>query len=66
MRRQTSQNLPSNFWLFASALILGQAPRRSGFSGAKAYLLYVEVLKKRTNNVGRTFCDAIIIGIGQG
>ncbi|MEA3545046.1 MAG: hypothetical protein U9R69_07495, partial [Thermodesulfobacteriota bacterium] len=24
MRLQTSQNLPSNFWIFASALILGQ------------------------------------------
>jgi len=22
-------------------------------------MLYVEVLKKRTNNVGRTFCDAV-------
>jgi len=33
--------------------------RRSGFSGAKAYLVYVEVLKKRYNNVGRNFCDAI-------
>jgi len=34
--------------------------RRSGFSGTKAYMLYVEILKKRYNNVGRTFCDAII------
>ena len=35
--------------------------RRSGFSGAKAYMLYVEVLKKHCNNVGRTFCDAIMV-----
>jgi hypothetical protein len=25
----------------------------------KAYIWYVEVLKKRHNAVGRTFCDAI-------
>jgi putative protease len=35
-------------------------PTRLGvFSGAKAYIQYVEVLKKRRNAVGRTFCDAI-------
>jgi hypothetical protein len=34
--------------------------RPGGFSGAKAYIRYVEVLKKRRNAVGRTFCDAII------
>jgi hypothetical protein len=35
-------------------------PTRLGvFSGAKAYIVYVEVLKKRRNAVGRTFCDAI-------
>jgi putative protease len=35
-------------------------PTRLGvFSGAKAYIRYVEVLKKRHNAVGRTFCDAI-------
>ena len=33
--------------------------RPGGFSGAKAYIWYVEVLKKRRNAVGRTFCDAI-------
>jgi hypothetical protein len=33
--------------------------RLGGFSGAKAYTRYVEVLKKRRNAVGRTFCDAI-------
>ncbi|MCD6527289.1 MAG: hypothetical protein J7K75_09895, partial [Desulfuromonas sp.] len=33
--------------------------RRSGFSRVKAYMLYVEVLKKRCNAGGRTFCDAI-------
>jgi hypothetical protein len=35
--------------------------RLGGFSGAKAYIRYVEVLKKRRNAVGRTFCDAINI-----
>jgi hypothetical protein len=30
-----------------------------GFSGTKAYNLYVEILKKRSNAVGRTFCDAM-------
>jgi len=35
-------------------------PTRLGvFSGAKAYIGYVEVLKKRHNAVGRTYCDAI-------
>jgi hypothetical protein len=34
--------------------------RLGGFSGAKAYIRYVEVLKKHRNAVqGRTFCDAI-------
>jgi hypothetical protein len=36
--------------------------RLGGFSGVKAYIRYVEVLKKRRNAVGRTFCDAIKIG----
>jgi hypothetical protein len=36
--------------------------RLGGFSGAKAYIRYVEVLKKRRNAVGRTFCDAISVG----
>jgi hypothetical protein len=30
-----------------------------GFSGAKAYIRYVEILKKRPNAVGRNFCDAM-------
>jgi hypothetical protein len=34
--------------------------RLGGFSGAKAYIRYVEVLKNHRNAVGRTFCDAII------
>jgi putative protease len=39
-------------------------PTRLGvFSGAKAYIWYVEVLKKRRNAVGRTFCDAITLEI---
>ena len=29
------------------------------FPGVKAYIWYVEVLKKRHNAVGWTFCDAI-------
>jgi putative protease len=33
--------------------------RLGGFSGAKAYIKYVEILKKRRNAVGRTFCDAM-------
>ena len=33
--------------------------RPGGFSGSKAYIVSVEVLKKRRNAVGRTFCDAI-------
>jgi hypothetical protein len=33
--------------------------RPGGFSGAKAYIRYVEVLKKSCNAVGRTFCAAI-------
>jgi hypothetical protein len=32
--------------------------RLGGFSGTKAYIRYVEILKKRRNAVGRTFCDA--------
>jgi hypothetical protein len=34
--------------------------RRNSFSGVKAYIGYVEVLKKRCNAVGLTFCDAIL------
>jgi putative protease len=33
--------------------------RLGGFSGVKTYISYVEVLKKRRNAGGRTFCDAI-------
>jgi hypothetical protein len=33
--------------------------RLGGFSRAKAYIRYVEVLKKRRNAVGRNFCDAM-------
>jgi len=33
--------------------------RVGGFSGVKAYIEYVKVLKKYRNAVGRTFCDAI-------
>jgi len=33
--------------------------RLGGFSGAKAYMSYVKVLKNRRNAVGWTFCDAI-------
>jgi len=33
--------------------------RRSGFSRAKAYMVYVEISKKRYNTGVRTFCDAI-------
>jgi putative protease len=33
--------------------------RLGGFSGAKAYIRNVEVLKKRRNAVRRIFCDVI-------
>jgi len=47
---------------FAVSLwIVRQVAKRSGFSGVKAYMLYVEILKKRYNNVGRRSCDAIIL-----
>jgi hypothetical protein len=39
--------------------------RLSGFLGAKAYMLYVEVLKSHCNAVGRTFCDAIKFDISS-
>ena len=56
----------------ASSLIVRQAastmakqkfrpPRRSGFSGTKAYIKYVKILKNYRNTGGRTFCDAIKI-----
>jgi hypothetical protein len=38
-----------------------RSTRLSGFSGVKAYRLYVEVLKNHCNAVERTFCDAIIV-----
>jgi len=37
--------------------------RPGGFSGVKAYISYVKVLKNRRNAVGRNFCDAIIYHI---
>jgi putative protease len=41
-------------------------PTRLGvFSGAEAYIRYVEVLKKRRNTVGQTFCDAIKLKGGR-
>ncbi|MCD6580888.1 MAG: TetR family transcriptional regulator [Desulfuromusa sp.] len=40
-----------------------RAPRRSGCSRVKAYTLYVEVLNKRCNAGGRTFCLAITYSI---
>jgi hypothetical protein len=36
-----------------------RSTRRSGFSGVKAYRLYVKDLKNHCNAVGRTFYDAI-------
>jgi putative protease len=33
--------------------------RLGGFSGAKAYIQYVKILKNRRNAAGLTFCDAI-------
>jgi len=33
--------------------------RLGGFSGVKAYIEYVKVLKSHRNAEGRTFCDAI-------
>jgi hypothetical protein len=34
-----------------------RSTRLSGFSGVKAYRLYVEVLKNHCNAVGRTFVE---------
>jgi len=36
-----------------------RSTRPGGFSGVKAYMSYVKVLKNRRNAVGRTFCAAI-------
>jgi len=36
-----------------------RSTRPGGFSGVKAYISYVKVLKNRHNAVGRTFCDAM-------
>jgi hypothetical protein len=44
-------------WLNKNSVLQGLVV----FSGAKAYIRYVEVLKKRRNAVGRTFWDAINI-----
>jgi hypothetical protein len=46
-------------WLITMAKQKFRPTRLGGFSGAKAYIEYVEILKKRRNAVGRTFCDAI-------
>jgi len=43
--------------------------RLGGFSGAKSYIEYVEVLKKYRNAVGQIFCNAInhsLIGLHFG
>jgi NADH dehydrogenase len=46
---------------------IGRCRAVASVKGAKAYIRYVEVLKKRRNAVGRTFCDAITFGsIGRG
>jgi len=37
-----------------------RSTRLGGFSGVKAYMSYVKILKNRRNAVERTFCDAII------
>jgi len=53
-------------WIDALAKTQGMARQKfrptglGGFSGAKAYMWYAEVLEKRRNAVGRTFCDAIM------
>jgi len=56
----------------ASLLIVRQTARqkfrptrRSGFSGVKTYMLYVEVSKNCCNTVGRTLCDAITNDSGK-
>jgi hypothetical protein len=46
-------------WLITMAKQKFRPTRFGGFSGAKAYIEYVEILKKSRNAVGRTFCDAI-------
>jgi hypothetical protein len=43
-------------WLSKNFVLQGLV----AFSGAKAYIRYVKVLKKHHNAAGRTFCDAII------
>jgi len=51
-----------NIDVFAKTLTMAKPKfrptRLGGFSGTKAYIKYVEILKKRRNAVGRTFCDA--------
>jgi hypothetical protein len=53
----------SNFDAFANIITMAKQKfrpaRLGGFSGTKAYIQYVEILKKRRNAAGRTFCDAI-------
>jgi hypothetical protein len=36
-----------------------RSTRLGDFSGTKAYIQYVEILKKSRNAVGRTFCNAM-------
>jgi hypothetical protein len=60
---ESTKILPFSHDAFAKTLTMAKQKfrptRLGGFSGAKAYIQYVEVLKKRRNAVGRTFCDAI-------
>jgi hypothetical protein len=43
-----------------------RSTRPGVFSGAfQAYIEHVEILKKRRNTVGRTFCDAIKISTAE-
>jgi hypothetical protein len=55
--------MTTNYDAFAKTLTMAKQKfrptRLGGFSGAKAYIRYVEVLKKHRNAVGRTFCNAM-------
>lgn len=67
----SKERLSRNYVLIAGAIIDALAKthgmakqkfrstRPGGFSGAKVYMWYAEVLKNHCNDVGRTFCDAI-------
>jgi hypothetical protein len=52
-----------NFDAFANIITMAKQKfrpaRLGGFSGTKAYIQYVEILKKRRNAAGRTFCVAM-------